>query len=165
MSNYIVAAVHPETLISQKANWIDDHYGKHLYGIKFPDGQIFPEGEVREAAMKLDKQVETKRMIEVMQAHINGDDVEFMVKGGEGEWMPFKDGHRWNWITCDYRAKKVPRVIYCNYYKDGFGGRYSTLEEANDNEGAGKIGVVRFVEDMEWVNESDSDEKENSHVQ
>lgn len=28
-------------VIWQKCTWIDDHYGHHLYGVKFPTGEIY----------------------------------------------------------------------------------------------------------------------------
>lgn len=30
----------------QEATWLDDYFGKHRYGVRFPDGKIFPESEI-----------------------------------------------------------------------------------------------------------------------
>jgi hypothetical protein len=53
MSNFNSLTRHPVTGIFEIADWLDDHFGKHRYGVKFPsDGLIFPEEEVSAAAME-----------------------------------------------------------------------------------------------------------------
>lgn len=42
MSNYTADAIHPETGEIEEAEWLDDHYGRHRYGVRFKDGKIFP---------------------------------------------------------------------------------------------------------------------------
>ena len=45
MSNYSAMTIHPETKVAEMADWLDDHFGKHCYGVRFPsDGKIYPEG-------------------------------------------------------------------------------------------------------------------------
>jgi hypothetical protein len=46
MSNFVAPAVHPKTGKLQPATFLDDHYGKHRYGIRFQDGSIYPAEEV-----------------------------------------------------------------------------------------------------------------------
>lgn len=46
MSNYVNWAVHPETGKTEQAEYLDDHFGKHLYGVRFSDGRVFPSGSV-----------------------------------------------------------------------------------------------------------------------
>ena len=36
MSNYTRAAYHPKEKVVRAANWLDDHFGKHEYGVSFP---------------------------------------------------------------------------------------------------------------------------------
>lgn len=47
MSNYVNWAVHPETDKIEQAEYLDDHFGRHLHGVRFSDGKVFPEGSVR----------------------------------------------------------------------------------------------------------------------
>lgn len=42
MSNFQQLTRHPETKTMELADWIDDYYGKHQYGVRFPDGKTFP---------------------------------------------------------------------------------------------------------------------------
>lgn len=41
MSNYIALAKHPETGVVEHAEWLDDYFGKHQYGVRFSDGKVF----------------------------------------------------------------------------------------------------------------------------
>lgn len=41
MSNYQRLTKHPETGEFQMAMWMDNYYGGHLYGVKFPSGKVF----------------------------------------------------------------------------------------------------------------------------
>ena len=41
MSNYTQPTKHPETGEILDAEWIDDYFGRHKYGVRFPDGKIF----------------------------------------------------------------------------------------------------------------------------
>lgn len=41
MSSYEKLTKHPKTGEWEKALWIDDRFGKHDYGVKFSDGEIF----------------------------------------------------------------------------------------------------------------------------
>jgi len=38
MSNYIKKTKNPKTGDYENANWIDDHFGRHHYGVSFPSG-------------------------------------------------------------------------------------------------------------------------------
>lgn len=40
MSSYYKQTKHPQTGKWENAEWIDDYYGKHKYGVKFSDGYI-----------------------------------------------------------------------------------------------------------------------------
>lgn len=47
MSNFSQMTKHPRTGEIQMADWIDDHFGHHRYGVRFPDGRVFPDSEVK----------------------------------------------------------------------------------------------------------------------
>lgn len=36
MSNYVAAAYHPKECVIRAANWMDNFFGRHRYGIHFP---------------------------------------------------------------------------------------------------------------------------------
>ncbi|WP_045736771.1 hypothetical protein [Xanthomonas sp. MUS 060] len=61
---------------------------------------------------------ETQRMIEVMQAYIDGKQIECGDVGSCSVWTTISDP-LWDWGCCDYRVKQEPRVIYVNEYSDG----------------------------------------------
>ncbi len=46
MSNYYASATHPVTGEVQRVEMLDDHYGRHQYGVRFPNGDIFPVDDV-----------------------------------------------------------------------------------------------------------------------
>ncbi len=46
MSSYKSMAVNPKTNTIEEAFFLDDHYGKHKYGVLFSDGNIYPEEKV-----------------------------------------------------------------------------------------------------------------------
>lgn len=46
MSNYQQVTRHPETGEMLLADWLDDHFGSHRYGVRFPDGKIFRATEI-----------------------------------------------------------------------------------------------------------------------
>lgn len=41
MSSYMAPTFHPETGKIERAYWMDDYFGPHRYGVKFPDGKVF----------------------------------------------------------------------------------------------------------------------------
>lgn len=43
MSNYFQLTQHPDTGKMENAEWLDDYFGKHKYGVRFPDGKVFDE--------------------------------------------------------------------------------------------------------------------------
>jgi len=54
MSNYRGLAVNPETMIEQEADFLDDYFGRHRYGVRFGE-KVYPLDEVRKAGRLLDK--------------------------------------------------------------------------------------------------------------
>lgn len=49
MSNYQQPTKHPETGRIEVADWLDDFFGRHRYGVRFPDGKVFRASEVNQA--------------------------------------------------------------------------------------------------------------------
>lgn len=43
MSNFIRRTKNPETGVFEDACWLDDYFGRHRYGVRFPDGRTYPE--------------------------------------------------------------------------------------------------------------------------
>jgi len=43
MSNFTSDAINPETGEVETAEFLDDYYGKHRYGVRFADGKTYPE--------------------------------------------------------------------------------------------------------------------------
>lgn len=43
MSNYTRQTKNPNTGKWEDAEWLDDYYGSHQYGVRFPDGTVYPE--------------------------------------------------------------------------------------------------------------------------
>ena len=56
---------------------------------------------------------ETKAKIAVMQAAVDGKDIEYRV-GCDDEWNSLgKDSYLWNWAKCEYRvAPPKPREVW-----------------------------------------------------
>jgi len=42
MSHFHRRVRHPETGEFEDAVWLDDYFGRHRYGVRFPDGLIYP---------------------------------------------------------------------------------------------------------------------------
>ena len=47
MSNFWAVTLRPDAESSEKAEWMDDYFGLHRYGVRFEDGEIYPESEVQ----------------------------------------------------------------------------------------------------------------------
>ena len=46
MSTYSKQTKHPVTGEWHEATWIDDFYGRHRYGVQFPDGEMFNDNRI-----------------------------------------------------------------------------------------------------------------------
>jgi len=40
--------INPDTGKVEKAEWIDDHFGMHMYGIRFKSGEVFREEDIKQ---------------------------------------------------------------------------------------------------------------------
>jgi len=47
MSNFVAPAIHPKTGEIEQAEWLDDYYGRHRYGVRFADGRVYRTEQVR----------------------------------------------------------------------------------------------------------------------
>lgn len=43
MSDFIRRTKNPKTGRFEEAEWLDNYYGPHQYGVRFPDGTVYPE--------------------------------------------------------------------------------------------------------------------------
>lgn len=48
MSNFYDYSENPATGNIEKAYWMDGYFGRHEYGVKFPDGRIFRGHEIKQ---------------------------------------------------------------------------------------------------------------------
>lgn len=47
MSNYIRKTKNSRTGRWENAEWLDDHFGRHKYGVRFSDGTIYNPEQVK----------------------------------------------------------------------------------------------------------------------
>jgi len=47
MSNYRDTAINPDTGKTEEADFLDGYYGRHRYGVRFDDGEVYPISDVR----------------------------------------------------------------------------------------------------------------------
>lgn len=60
MSNFSQLTKHPVTGEIEEADWLDDHFGRHRYGVRFADGQVFKPSQIEWSEMQfLPRPVET----------------------------------------------------------------------------------------------------------
>ena len=46
MSHFRQLTVHPKTGEKLVADWIDNYFGEHRYGVRFPDGEVLPASSI-----------------------------------------------------------------------------------------------------------------------
>jgi len=46
MSNYVRLVFHPKTGERERAEFLDDYFGSHIYGVRFKSGEVFYQHEV-----------------------------------------------------------------------------------------------------------------------
>ncbi len=46
MSSYTAPAIHPRTRKIEQAEYLDDYYGRHRYGVRFSDGTVWPIDQI-----------------------------------------------------------------------------------------------------------------------
>jgi hypothetical protein len=76
------------------------------------------------------ERADTLRKIAVMQAYVDGKEIEMT---SHGDLWVRCDFPTWNWSDKDYRVKPEPRAFWVNIYDSGVLGRaYMTKEEAEN---------------------------------
>ncbi len=48
MSSYSAEAINPKTGKKEMARFIDDYYGRHEYGVRFSDGEVYKESQLEQ---------------------------------------------------------------------------------------------------------------------
>ncbi len=85
----------------------------------------------------------TEEMIAVMQAFVDGKEIEARLKRG-GHWIA-ANHPCWDWKVYEYRVNSVPREFWINEYQSGPGQPHSTREEA-DSHSSGRIRCIHVRE-------------------
>jgi hypothetical protein len=78
---------------------------------------------------------ETKKAIEVMQAFVDGKEIQDRNRKFGGEWYMTVvggglGGPMWSWSTTEYRVKPEPKEIWVNEYSDGSSYGYDCRDNA-----------------------------------
>jgi hypothetical protein len=56
VSDYPGKAVDPKTGHVESVMYLDNYYGRHRYGVRFPDGNVYPEHEIEHRGPERDGQ-------------------------------------------------------------------------------------------------------------
>ena len=71
MSNYHALARHPITGDIRMADWLDDSFGHHIYGVRFPgDEAIYPSAQCNEVSLH-EAGVEIERLRALSAEYLN----------------------------------------------------------------------------------------------
>ena len=83
----------------------------------------------------------TKERLLVMQAYVDGKEIEYRAVG-IGPWLS-AGSPIWNWVEREYRVKPEPPMeIWVNVYPDGRKFTYESLASAEDRRGGKTIKLV-----------------------
>ena len=52
MSSFNSKAINPITKKEEDAEFLDDYYGSHKYGVRFSDGRVYPREEIEYSLSK-----------------------------------------------------------------------------------------------------------------
>lgn len=91
--------------------------------------------------------IDTLKAIKVMQAYVDGKDVEFRSIRCSN-WHSVNKP-TWNFHINEYRIKRVSRKIYINEYPNGLGRASESLKESIRLEGLNSVGSIKrsvFIE-------------------
>ena len=88
-----------------------------------------------------------KEKIEVMQAALDGKEIEFRLNEGD-RWMTCNkpSAPSWDWPYVDYRIKPEPLEGWCNIYGSHAFGFYETKEEAEEAASSNVIKTIKLRE-------------------
>jgi len=96
MSTYSKQTKHPVTGEWHEATWIDDYYGRHIYGIEFPDGEMFNADRTKLETRDDEPVTHTEKILakfEKWEIHQNG--------------CAFRKTSKWFFYACDMNCKNV----------------------------------------------------------
>lgn len=93
-----------------------------------------------------------KQMIKVMQAYLDGEEVEFF--GYDNTWWPVDEDCPWNGVY-QYRIKPKPKDIWVNEYNQD-GSVYAVYSSSEAAKGAAGVNVARKAVHYREVIEDDS---------
>jgi hypothetical protein len=120
MSNYSSPTRHPVTGAIEMADWLDDHDGKHRYGVRFPsDGKIYGGHECVE--------VKPREMM---------DEIE-RLRAALHEWDALIEhqysGSREAMSDMTYAAQRTAHLLYGDEHRTWPEPRRAALGEASDD--------------------------------
>jgi len=92
---------------------------------------------------------DTKRKIEVMQAFLAGEEIEFAT-AGDDDWETTRDFIiTWDWNGLDYRVKPKPREFWVNVYEGISCAIHQTEDRAVHHRGKSCIKTIHVREVMD----------------
>lgn len=63
MSCFMQDTINPDTGELEQAEWLDDYFGKHRYGVRFPGGKVFREEDIKSSPQPtLEQRIEQRRI-------------------------------------------------------------------------------------------------------
>lgn len=88
--------------------------------------------------------MKTREMIEIMEAHLRGEKIEFRKKTPNSEWRDVVCP-LWDWNSHVYRVKQKPLEAWANIYEDG-ANFHATKGQCDKWATSGRIALVRLEE-------------------
>lgn len=89
MSSYSKLTKHPKTGKWENAQWLDDYFGRHLYGVAFADGLVFDPEEVKLETKESPQPLSTEYLNDFREKNLPDLDLDAeVVKNGELPHQP-----------------------------------------------------------------------------
>lgn len=96
------------------------------------------------------KREEVEKQVKVMQAYLDGKDIEYRYRGDNKDWVDIQEPS-WNWHICDYRVKKAFTMPSINW--DQVSDKYNYL--AIDMDGNAYLYKIQPTKNnYEWYHSS-----------
>ena len=144
MSNFIKKVEHPETGECVEAEFLDDYFGKHNYGLRLPDGRVFGEGCLAICKTEEGKYEGTELLTD--HIHQKGKMVEPQGKSvvESGHWQ---DEYCERFGLCDMKTTKCQCKEELKFIKD----LLSNLQKETDDKWRKRIeDLMEWIELMDW---------------
>ena len=159
MSNFIKKVEHPETGECVEAEFLDDYFGKHNYGLRLPDGRVFGEGCLAICKTEEGKYEGTELLTD--HIHQKGKMVEPQGKSVVEDWEKEIKANGHNWIQQDKMIpfiknlqKETDEKSYERGLEDGRGIEKrlnaEKLKETDDKWKRKINGLIDWIELMDW---------------